>query len=112
MIRAKLWFTCAAMYDPVTPIIVKPAVLGWKAKKRDVELTIERAFTGEELVLRMKGWVTTDVKQVIEIIKPHGYLKVLDEDDLVVEMESKEDYEKLTSALKEKFSDQVFLERL
>ncbi|TET94743.1 MAG: hypothetical protein E3J28_02015 [Desulfobacteraceae bacterium] len=112
MIRAKLWFTCAAMYDPVTPIIVKPAVLGWKAKKRDVELTIERAFTGEELVLRMKGWVTTDVKQVIEIIKPHGYLKVLDEEDLVVEMESKEDYEKLTSALKEKFSDQVFLERL
>jgi hypothetical protein len=112
MIRAKLWFTCAAMYDPVTPIIVKPAVLGWKAKKRDVELTIERAFTGEELVLRMKGWVTTDVKQVIEIIKPHGYLKVLDEEDLVVEMESEEDYEKLTSALKEKFSDQVFLERL
>jgi hypothetical protein len=112
MIRAKLWFTCAAMYDPVTPIIVKPAVLGWKAKKRDVELTIERAFTGEELVLRMKGWVTTDVKQVIEIIKPHGYLKVLDEEDLVVEMGSKEDYEKLTSALKEKFSDQVFLERL
>ena len=112
MIRAKLWFTCAAMYDPVTPIIVKPSVLGWKAKKRDVELTIERAFTGEELVLRMKGWVTTDVKQVIEIIKPHGYLKVLDEEDLVVEMESKEDYEKLTSALKEKFSDQVFLEKL
>jgi hypothetical protein len=112
MIRAKLWFTCAAMHDPVTPIIVKPSVLGWKAKKRDVELTIERAFTGEELVLRMKGWVTTDVKQVIEIIKPHGYLKVLDEEDLVVEMGSKEDYEKLTSALKEKFSDQVFLERL
>ncbi|RLB28101.1 MAG: hypothetical protein DRG66_04245 [Deltaproteobacteria bacterium] len=112
MIRAKLWFTCAAMYDPVTPIFVKPAVLGWKAKKRDVELTVERAFTGEELVLRMKGWVTTDVKQVIEIIKPHGYLKVLDEEDLVVEMGSKEDYEKLTSALKEKFSDQVFLERL
>ncbi len=112
MVRTKLWFTCAAMFDPVTPIIVKPAVLGWKAKKREVELTIERAFTGEELVLRMKGWVTTDVKQVIEAIKPHGYLKVLDEEDLVVEMESEEDYEKVTSALKEKFGDQVFLERL
>jgi len=72
MIKAKLWFTCAAMHDPVTPIIVKPSVLGWKAKKRDVELTIERAFTGEELVLRMKGWVTTDVKHVIEVIKPYG----------------------------------------
>jgi len=112
MIRAKLWFTCAAMFDPVTPIIVKPAVLGWKAKKREVDLTIERLFTGEELVLRMKGWVTTDVKQVIKAIKPHGYLKVLDEEDLVVEMESEEDYEKLTSALREKFSDQVFLEKL
>ena len=112
MIRAKLWFTCAAMFDPVTPIIVKPAILGWKAKKRDVELTIERAFTGEELVLRMKGWVTTDVKNVIEIIKPYGYLKVLDEEDLVVEVESEENYEKLTGALKEKFSNQVFLEKL
>ena len=112
MIRTKLWFTCAAMFDPVTPIIVKPAILGWKAKKRDVELTIERAFTGEELVLRMKGWVTTDVKNVIEIIKPYGYLKVLDEEDLVVEVESEENYEKLTGALKEKFSNQVFLEKL
>jgi len=112
MIRAKLWFTCAAMYDPVTPIIVKPSVLGWKAKRRDVELTIERAFTGEELVLRMKGWVTTDVKHVIEIIKPYGYINLLDEEDLVVELESEEHYEKLTSALKEKFIDQVFLERL
>jgi len=112
MIRMKLWFTCAAMHDPVTPIIVKPSVLGWKAKRRDVELTIERAFTGEELVLRMKGWVTTDVKQVIEVIKPYGYIKVLDEEDLVVEVKSEEDYEKVTSALEEKFGDQVFLERL
>ena len=112
MIRAKLWFTCAAMYDPVTPIIVKPSVLGWKAKRRDVELTIERSFTGKELVLRMKGWVTTDVKHVIEVIEPYGYLKVLDGEDLVVEMESEEDYEKVTSALKEKFGDQVFLERV
>lgn len=112
MIRAKLWFTCAAMFDPVTPIIVRPAVLGWNAKKRDVELTIERAFTGEELVRRMKGWVTTDVKQVIEIIKPHGYLKLLDDQDLVVEVESEEDYERLTGVLKEEFADQVFLEKL
>jgi len=112
MIRAKLWFTCAAMHDPVTPVIVKPSVLGWKAKRRDVELTIERAFTGEELVLRMKGWVTADVKHVIEAITPYGYIKVIDEEDLVVEMESEEDYEKITNALEEKFHDQVFLERL
>ena len=112
MIRAKLWFTCAAMFDPVTPIIVRPAVLGWKAKKRDVELTIERAFSGEELVRRMKGWVTTDVTQVIETIRPHGYLKMLDEQDLVVEMESDGGYQQLTKVLEEKFGDQVFLEKL
>jgi hypothetical protein len=112
MIRAKLWFTCAAMHDPVTPVIVKPSILGWKAKRRDVELTIERAFSGEELVLRMKGWVTTDVKHVIEVIKPYGYIKVLDEEDLVVEVESEEDFEKIINALEEKFGDQVFLERL
>ena len=112
MIRAKLWFTCAAMHDPVTPVIVKPSVLGWKAKRRNVELTIERAFTGEELVLRMKGWVTTDVRHVIEIIKPYGYIKILDEEDLVVEVESEKDYKKITSSLEEKFADQVFLERL
>lgn len=112
MIRAKLWFMCAAMHDPVTPIIIKPSILGWKAKRREVELTIERIFTGEELVLRMKGWVTTDVRQVIQIIKTHGYLKVLDEQDLFVEMESEEDYEKVTRALKEKCGNEVFLERL
>lgn len=111
MIRAKLWFTCAAMYDPVTPIIVQPSVLGWNAKKRQVDLTIERAFTGEELVLRMKGWVTTEVEQVIGIVKSHGYLKVLDEQDLVVEVDSEEDYEKLNKALVEKFGNEVFLER-
>jgi hypothetical protein len=112
MIRAKLWLTCAAMHDPVTPYVVKPSVLGWKAKMREVDLTIERGFTGEELLLRMKGWVTTDVKEVAEVVKSHGYLKVLDEQDLVVEVESEADYEALTRALDEKFGNQVFLERL
>ena len=88
MIRAKLWFRCAAMHDPTTPIIVKPAVIGWEAKERDVDLTIERAFKGDELVLRMKGWVTVDVKKVVEVVKKHGYLKVLDERELVVEIET------------------------
>jgi len=112
MIRAKLWFTCAAMHDPVTPVIVKPAVIGWEAKKRDVELTIKRAFKGEELVLRMKGWVTTDVKEVIDVVKRFGLLKVLDERELVVEMETEEAYEKLDKALMDHFGDQVTLEKV
>lgn len=112
MIRAKLWFRCAAMHDPTTPIIVKPAVIGWEAKERNVDLTIERAFKGDELVLRMKGWVTVDVKKVVEIVKKHGYLKVLDERELVVEMETERNYEELETELMENFKDQMNLERI
>ncbi len=112
MIRSKLWFRCAAMHDPVTPIIVKPAVVSWDAKERDVELTIERAFKGDELVMRMKGWVTVEVKKVVEIINRYGYLKVLDERDLVVDVETEEDYEKLNKELEKEFKDQLNLERV
>jgi len=112
MIRAKLWFRCAAMHDPVTPIIVRPAVIGWDAKKRDVALTIERAFKGDELVLRMKGWVTVDVKKVIDAIRRYGYLTVRDERDLVVEIETEGAYEKLSKELSEHFGDQLNLERI
>ncbi|MBN1625024.1 MAG: hypothetical protein JW944_00755 [Deltaproteobacteria bacterium] len=110
MIRARLWFTCAAMHDPVTPVIISPAVIGWDAKKRKVDLTIERAFKGDELVLRMQGWVTVDVKKVVETVKSHGFLKVLDDRDLVVEFESEEDYKALEGGLVRNFKDQVNLE--
>ncbi len=112
MIRAKLWFRCAAMHDPVTPVIVRPAIIGWDAKKRQVDLTIERAFKGDELVLRMKGWVTADVRKTLEIIKTHASLKILDERDLVVETETEDDYNKLEQDLSAHFGDQVDLERV
>ena len=112
MIRAKLWFRCAAMHDPVTPIIVQPAVISWDAKQRDVDLTIERAFNGDELVMRMKGWVTADVKKVIGIINNCGRLKVLDERDLVVEVETEKDYEELNTKLFGYFKDQLDLEKI
>jgi len=110
MIRARLWFRCAAVHDPVTPFIVSPAVIGWDAKKRKIDLTIERAFKGDELVLRMNGWVTADVKKVVEIVKRHGFLKVLDDRDLVVEFEGQEDYDALGKELLDNFRDQVDLE--
>jgi hypothetical protein len=100
------------MHDPTTPIIVKPAVIGWEAKERNVDLTIERAFKGDELVLRMKGWVTVDVKKAVEIVKKHGYLKVLDERELVVEMETERNYEELEKELQQSFKDQLNLERI
>lgn len=107
MIRAKLWFRCAAMHDPVTPVIVQPALIGWEAKQRRVDLHIERAFNGEELVRRMKGWVTVDPSEVIEVVKPYGRLKVLDDRELVIEFEKTKDLEDLQKALRENFGNEV-----
>ena len=107
MIRAKLWFRCAVMHDPVTPIVVQPALIGWEAKNRQVDLTIERAFKGEELVQRMKGWVTVDPSKVIEIIREFGRLKVLDDKELVIEMEDLESFNDLQKALRDAFENEV-----
>jgi hypothetical protein len=112
MIRARLWFRCAAMHDPVTPVVVQPAVIGWEAKRRRVDLTIDRTFKGDELVMRMKGWVTADVKEVVDVVKRHGFLKVLDDRDLVVELETQKDYDNLARDLEAKFSDQMNLEKI
>ena len=110
MIRAKIWFRCAAMHDPVTPIVLQPAVIGWEAKKRRVGTQIERAFNGEELVRRMKGWITVDPNEVIEILNQYGRLKVLDDRELVVEGEKIEDIQKLQKAIQETFGDEVDVE--
>lgn len=110
MLYVKLWFRCAAMHDPVTPMLVQPAVIGWEAKKRRVDLTIERAFKGDELVLRMKGWVTVDVQEVIAAVKEYGRFKVLDDRELVVELEDEEAFRGLEESLRRRFGDQVDLD--
>ena len=110
MIRAKIWFRCAAMHDPVTPIVVQPAIIGWEAKKRQVGTQIERAFNGEELVQRMKGWITVDPQKVIEVVNRYGRLKVLDERELVVEVEKIEDIQRLQKAVEETFEGEVDVE--
>jgi hypothetical protein len=107
MIRGKLWFRCAAMHDPVTPVIVQPALIGWEAKKRRVDLQIERSFSGEELVRRMKGWVTVDPHKTIEVVNRFGRLKVLDDRELVVETEEMEGFQNLQKALAETFGGEV-----
>ncbi len=112
MIRAKIWFRCAAMHDPVTPIVIQPAVIGWEAKRRSVGTQIERSFNGEELVRRMKGWITVDPKEVIEVVNQYGRLKVLDERELVVETEETDHIQKLQKALQEAFRGEVEVERI
>jgi hypothetical protein len=107
MIRAKIWFRCAAMHDPVTPIVLQPAVIGWEAKKRVVGTQIERSFNGDELVRRMKGWITVDPKEVIEVVNRYGRLKVLDDRELVVEAEKEEDLQGLQKAVEKTFKGEV-----
>lgn len=107
MIRAKIWFRCAVVHDPVSPIIVQPALIGWEAKQRQIDLTIERAFKGDELLRRMKGWITVDPAKVIEVVNEFGRLKVLDDRELVVEMENRESFDNLKKNLLSTFGNEV-----
>jgi len=100
------------MHDPVTPVVVQPAVIGWEAKERRVDLQIERVFTGEELVRRMKGWITADPQKVIEVIQGYGRLKVLDERELVIEVEKSEDFQRLQKKVQETFGGEVSIEAI
>jgi predicted nucleotidyltransferase len=58
----------------------------------------------------MKGWVTTDPGAVIDVVKKHGRLKVLDDIELVVEFEEQEAFDKLQESLAEAFGGEVDLE--
>jgi hypothetical protein len=110
MERALVWMKCAAMHDPVRPVLKMPAAIGWEAKKRQVELTIDRPFRGDELLMRMKGWVTADVKQAVQIFEQFGILKLIDEYDLVIETPDKKSMEALSRNLAELFNEEVWVE--
>ena len=110
MIRAKIWFRCAAVHDPISPVIVHPAIIGWEAKQRQIDLTIERAFKGDELLRRMKGWITVDPSKVIEVINEFGRLKILDDKELVVEMEDRERFDNLKKKLSSIVGNQIDVE--
>jgi hypothetical protein len=110
MFRAKMWFRCAVVHDPVCPVVVQPAVIGWEAKQREISLVIERSFKGDELLRRMKGWITVDPERVIETVNKFGRLKVLDDRELVVELEDETKFIPLQKAIKENFKNEVDLE--
>jgi hypothetical protein len=60
----------------------------------------------------MKGWITVDPKEVIEVVNQYGRLKVLDDRELVVELERTEDIKKLQQALQEAFEGEVDVETI
>ncbi len=110
MVRALIWFRCAAVGDPVRPVQRAPVRIGWEARSRRVDLEIERDLTGDELLRRMKGWITADPEAVIRAVARRGRLRVLDGRDLVVECRRAEDMETLAGELREAFGDRVDLE--
>lgn len=110
MVRARVWLTCAAMHDPVSPVLLKPSLIGWDAKQRQVNLVMERPLKGPELLARMKGWVTVDVERAGQIFARHGRLKLLDDRELVVECEGPEQMLALEQELDQAFGNQVSLE--
>jgi len=111
MERAMVWFKCAAMHDPVRPVMKKPAVVGWEAKQRQVDLVIERNFTGDELLRRMRGWITVDVDEAIDILQSFGRLKLLDDRDLVVETRDGAALDSLAEQLVDAFGEEAWISR-
>jgi len=87
-----------------------PAIIGWEAKQRQVDLVIERSFQGHELLRRMKGWFTADVYQVIDTIQQHAKSKVLDGYDLVVDTIGQSELETLSQKLKAELGQEVWVE--
>jgi hypothetical protein len=112
MVRAKVWFRCAAMHDPVMPVLVNPAVIGWKGKNREIDLTIERELSGAELVKRMKGWITIDPKKAVSLFEAYGRLKCFDNGELVVEVEDEAELDALKRDIEANFGDQCDVERI
>lgn len=112
MERARVWFRCAAMHDSVSPVIASPAKIGWKGKDRQIDLTIDREFTGEELVLRMKGWITISPEDFVNLVSKYGRLKIFETGDLVVEVENREDLDTLKEEAASVFQDQLDLDRI
>jgi hypothetical protein len=98
------------MHDPVSPVLLRPALIGWDARQREVSLVIERPFKGSEILTKMKGWVTVDVERAEAILTRHGRLKLLDDRELVVECEGPEQMLALERDLEQAFGDQVNLE--
>ena len=106
----KIWFRCAAVHDPVCPVLLRPALIGWEAKFRQIDLALEAPLKGEELLRRMKGWITVNPEAVIEVVKDAGgKLKVTEGGRLVVLIEE-EGIESLKRVLQDRFGGEVDLE--
>jgi hypothetical protein len=90
-------------------VLRAPAQIGWEAWFRSIDLVTPQELKGEELLLRTRGWWTVEPKEVAEVVKKHGRLIIGEEGELMVEFADQKSVEVLSSALSERFRDQVLL---
>jgi hypothetical protein len=109
MIRLRLFGRCRIYHDPVSPVLRAPAQIGWEGWFRTIDLVTPQDLKGEELLFRTRGWWTVEPKEVAEVVKGHGRLIVGEEGELLVEFADPKAAEALSSALSERFGDQVLL---
>ena len=109
MIRLRLFGRCRIYHDPVSPVLRAPAQIGWEAWFRSIDLVTPQQLKGEELLLRTRGWWTAEPKEVAEVVKKHGRLIVGEKGELLVEFIDQKAVEALSTALSDRFGDQVLL---
>jgi len=109
VIRLRLFGRCRIYHDPVSPVLRAPAQIGWEAWFRSIDLVTPQKLKGEELLMRTKGWWTVEPKDVADVIKNHGRLVVGDDGELMVEVPDGEAAEALSTALSDRFGNQVLI---
>ena len=109
MIRLRLFGRCRIYHDPVSPVLKAPAQLGWAARFRTIDLVTPRKLKGRELLMRTRGWWTVEPSEVLETVEAHGNLVLGGSGELMVEFADQKAVDGLTSALSDKFGDQVLL---
>ncbi len=109
MIRLRLFGRCRIYHDPVSPVLRAPAQIGWDAWFRSIDLVTPQNLKGRELLQRTRGWWTVDPNDVAEVVEKHGRLVVGERGELMVELLDPQAAQVLTTALSERFGDQVML---
>src|SRR4030042_4059828 len=109
MIRLRLFGRCRIYHDPVSPVLQAPAHIGWGAWFRNIDLVTPQKLKGEELLLRTRGWWTVEPNDVADVVKRHGRLVVGEGGELMVELTDQKAAEALSTALSERFGNQVLI---
>ena len=109
MIRLRLFGRCRIYHDPVSPVLKRPAEIGWDAWFRSIDLVTPRRLKGKELLMRTRGWWTVEPADVLEIVEKHAQLVVGEKGELMVEFADQNGLEALSSDLADQFGDQVLL---